>query len=221
MKEELDEKKELLHTVEMLKNGLDVEKKFTKSQLKIIQAATELFSTKGFENSSTIDIAKQAGVAEITIFRNFKSKNNLLFQLLAPVIANISKPTQIDESKYLLPEELIKDVVLERIRAFEEYDVEMNILIKESINHSEVREAVQHFISGPTKKAISSFLEDKMEKEYFRPVNNQAVVDLLYFSILGFVMNHYVLRVQPFSDNHEEAITTYLDFLLKGIYNKK
>lgn len=48
------------------------------SEKKILEAATWLFSEKGYDGVSTKEIAEKAGVNEITIFRNFKSKSNLL-----------------------------------------------------------------------------------------------------------------------------------------------
>ena len=47
---------------------------------RIIQAAFELISDKGFAGASTREIARRAGVAEITLFRHFASKENLFRQ---------------------------------------------------------------------------------------------------------------------------------------------
>jgi AcrR family transcriptional regulator len=44
----------------------------------ILLAATKLFSEQGYNGVSTRKIAEQAGVNEITLFRYFKSKGNLL-----------------------------------------------------------------------------------------------------------------------------------------------
>jgi AcrR family transcriptional regulator len=45
---------------------------------KILIAATKLFSEQGYNGTSTRKIAEQAGVNEITLFRYFKTKGNLL-----------------------------------------------------------------------------------------------------------------------------------------------
>jgi len=44
---------------------------------KIIEAAHELFSCKGYQGTSTRDIAQHAGVAEVTLFRHFTTKETL------------------------------------------------------------------------------------------------------------------------------------------------
>lgn len=48
------------------------------TEKKILLAATKLFSEQGYASTSTKKIADVAGVNELTIFRHFKSKSNLL-----------------------------------------------------------------------------------------------------------------------------------------------
>jgi hypothetical protein len=52
------------------------------SREKVIRAATVLFAAKGFEGTSTRDVARKARVNEITIFRQFKNKQDLYLQVL-------------------------------------------------------------------------------------------------------------------------------------------
>ncbi len=47
-------------------------------QKKIIQAAIELVKEKGYTAATTKEIAMRAGVNEVTIFRNFKSKKGVI-----------------------------------------------------------------------------------------------------------------------------------------------
>jgi len=44
---------------------------------KILKAAHELFSSKGYQGASTRDIAQEARVAEVTLFRHFTTKEAL------------------------------------------------------------------------------------------------------------------------------------------------
>ena len=52
------------------------------SREKVIRAATVLFAAKGFQGTSTRDVARKARVNEITIFRQFKNKQDLYLQVL-------------------------------------------------------------------------------------------------------------------------------------------
>ena len=53
----------------------------------ILQAAARVFAQKGFEKSTTREIAQEAGVAEGTIYTHFASKQQLLTALVATVQA--------------------------------------------------------------------------------------------------------------------------------------
>src|SRR5665647_2980426 len=44
---------------------------------KILNASIVLFSQKGYSAVTTKEIAKEAGVSEMTLFRHFESKHNL------------------------------------------------------------------------------------------------------------------------------------------------
>jgi len=48
---------------------------------RILEAAFELMSDKGFAGASTREIAQRAGVAEVTLFRQFTNKENLFRQI--------------------------------------------------------------------------------------------------------------------------------------------
>jgi AcrR family transcriptional regulator len=51
------------------------------TQQRLIRAALELFSSRGYHDTTTAQIAKKAGVAEGTIYRHFPSKQQLLNEL--------------------------------------------------------------------------------------------------------------------------------------------
>ncbi len=54
----------------------------TETQKKILETSLDLFSRNGFKATTTREIANNAGVNEITLFRNFSSKENLLAESL-------------------------------------------------------------------------------------------------------------------------------------------
>ncbi|MBW2317576.1 MAG: TetR/AcrR family transcriptional regulator [Deltaproteobacteria bacterium] len=55
----------------------------------ILQAATLLFSTKGFKDTSMAELSKMTGVAEGTIFYHFKNKEELFLTTLENVKQDI------------------------------------------------------------------------------------------------------------------------------------
>ncbi len=56
--------------------------KKTDTREKIIEAAFKVFSSKGYLGATTREIASTAGIAEVTLFRHFPSKEKLFQELL-------------------------------------------------------------------------------------------------------------------------------------------
>ncbi|HWG86071.1 MAG TPA: TetR/AcrR family transcriptional regulator, partial [Deinococcales bacterium] len=56
----------------------------------ILQAALRVFASKGFQRSTTKDIAREAGVAEGTLYNHFPSKDAILLALLEDLIGATS-----------------------------------------------------------------------------------------------------------------------------------
>lgn len=46
---------------------------------RLAEAALELFTERGYENTTVLDIAKRAGLAKSTFFRHFQDKREVLF----------------------------------------------------------------------------------------------------------------------------------------------
>lgn len=61
----------------------------TPKQRAILQASLDLFAEKGFDQTSTSDIAQRAGVAEGTVYRRYKTKAALREAVLAPIVDQI------------------------------------------------------------------------------------------------------------------------------------
>ncbi|WP_270334975.1 TetR/AcrR family transcriptional regulator [Ligilactobacillus acidipiscis] len=75
---------------------------------KIFSAALKLFSEKGFSKVGTKEIAQQAGVSQSTLFKHFHTKEELLQQILDPLIANIL-PDYEKNFAASLPEKMTKE----------------------------------------------------------------------------------------------------------------
>lgn len=53
-----------------------------RTRAKILQACRQVFSAEGFDKATTMQIARQAGCSEATVFAHFHSKNGLLLALM-------------------------------------------------------------------------------------------------------------------------------------------
>ncbi|MBT4792476.1 MAG: TetR/AcrR family transcriptional regulator [Halobacteriovoraceae bacterium] len=63
-------------------------KKGQLSRINILQVAIDLFSEKGYHDTSTQEIADKCGISQTTIFYHFKNKKTLFGEILNYVISN-------------------------------------------------------------------------------------------------------------------------------------
>ncbi len=61
--------------------------KTLQTRIRLIKAATELFASSGLTGATTREIARVAGVNEVTLFRHFSSKEQLLAAVIQQVIS--------------------------------------------------------------------------------------------------------------------------------------
>lgn len=59
---------------------------------RLIEAAAEVFARDGLSSATTREIARTAGVNEVTLFRNFQTKQNLLAAVLEKAFENKANP---------------------------------------------------------------------------------------------------------------------------------
>ena len=74
---------------------------------KIREAAARLFAEKGFENTTTRDIAGAAGINNAALYYYFDNKEQLLYQILEEVMrTGLERITEIEQSPRPLKEKL-------------------------------------------------------------------------------------------------------------------
>ena len=58
-------------------------------KIRIIEAATHVFSEKGYRNATISDLARKAELGEATIYNHFKNKEQILFSIATQSIQNL------------------------------------------------------------------------------------------------------------------------------------
>ena len=119
------------------------------TSLKIIDATIQVLNEEGLSGTTTMKIAKKAKVSEVTIFRKFKNKNNLIAKSKEAYLQRFLEKTDnlfsIDPNLDL--RDYIKQLWIESKKMFED---EMNLI---KISFEEINVEVLH------RKALAQFSE--------------------------------------------------------------
>jgi len=114
----------------------------------IDDAALQLFADKGYSGTATSEIAKQAGIAEGTIFRHYKNKKALLLGVMGPLVKNVIAPIATKSIRRLLQddfdsvEDLLQALASDRIDFAKNVPSVVKVLFQEAPLHVEVRDLV-------------------------------------------------------------------------------
>lgn len=87
------------------------EQKMPKGKRSALLAALDLFAKQGYDGTSTMEIAQQAGVSQATIFKYFKTKDELLQAIILPVVNNLLPGIRDDFVNVIPTESTIRKMV--------------------------------------------------------------------------------------------------------------
>ncbi|MDW7684210.1 MAG: helix-turn-helix domain-containing protein, partial [Bacillota bacterium] len=99
------------------------------TQQAILAAAKKLFITNGYKGTTTVQIAREAGISEMTLFRHFPSKEEIFVSVIHPLVSfldNFDVSGQSDMRK------TVRDLMENRLRfLLEERDL-VRLVVMES-----------------------------------------------------------------------------------------
>jgi len=107
--------------------GSSAEEAKTPSRERILLAAKQLFARDGYENTSTVAIAREAGTSESQLVKHFGSKQGLLSAILDRGWSNIIARVQALQGGAALPDHLL--AMLEAVVIEMESDQELKELM--------------------------------------------------------------------------------------------
>jgi TetR/AcrR family fatty acid metabolism transcriptional regulator len=160
------------------------------SRESIVQAAIEVFSEKDFQSASISEIAQRVGIADGTIYKYFKSKEDLFFSI--PV-----EKTKEFSSQLELHLEGISDT-FDKIRKFVWYflyffktnpEYGRILLLKMRVNKSFVQTETYNFL----KQSVSQIMNIIKEGQNEGIVRQDVDIYILRHLILG-ILEHMVCR---------------------------
>lgn len=181
----------------------------------ILRAATEVFARSGYFNAKVADIARQAGVADGTVYLYFKSKDEILHSIF-----NRSVMSAITEGRRQL--ETISDareklrrialLHLERLGADRDLAIVFQVELRGSIKFME-----QFSASGLKEylDLIRATIEEGQRAGLFRPELNAKVASKIFFGALDEMATNWIIskrryRLAPMADQ-------VLDVFINGV----
>ncbi len=182
----------------------------------ILEAGLKLFAEKGYNGSTTAEIARAAGVAEGTIFRHFPTKKDLLIAVLEPKVLEGLVQLNKEHSEDT-PTEFFRCFLRNRLELIKKNESLIRLMFAEAQYHIEVREALFNGIIGQAISITKPWFEKGVERGDFRALPFLPTMR----SFMGMVMiyglfGHVFIGLSP-EKTIEEATDHILDLFLHGL----
>ncbi len=157
------------------------------TRTRILQAALRLFATRGFEGTTTKELAQAANVAEGTLFRYFTNKKAILVEVAT--IGWIEILTDLlTELSEMGSYKAIAQVMRRRMLRMQENKHLLQVCFVEAQFHPELRDRIQLEIITKMTDVAEAFFETAMTKGIYRPMNPKIVAQVFLgmFAVAGF-----------------------------------
>lgn len=183
---------------------------------KIIQAATKLFSTKGYDATKTKEIAASAGISEVTLFKYFPSKKALYLKVSNDDLHRLKFCKIFDKYEGLDFDELIKSAFLEVTRQFYENKEAISMHIKEKSGSMPDRNI--KMLENPLFQQTLTHFNNAVQQNLIKG-DPEELCSVLLMTFNGMCIQSIFLGLEE--DDMYRLIEVYLDIFFEGILINK
>jgi TetR/AcrR family transcriptional regulator len=194
----------------------------TQKEAAIVRAAEEIFGAKGYAGARTAEIAAAAGVTERTLFRYFKSKDELYRRVMFPAVLAAAMPRELAETGKLFAtdSESFADwhrrVLAQRLEAARAAAPQFRLVLAALMTDDDLRRRVM----GIWKKNLwESALETmrRFQKRGMlrRDLPPEAIARALISLNLGYIISRALLAPDAAWDDEAEIEAT-ISIMLSG-----
>lgn len=180
----------------------------------ILRAAVTLFAARGFERTTTKDIAREAGISEGTIYKYFASKQELLLAMITPVVVGplprLFAPEAPDDDA-----RVIGGFIENRFALWEKHRDLIRVIMSEAIFNPSLAEVLRR-MALPAADIVERYLARRVADGAFRGVNPAVVTRALVGQLLGIFYLWNILPVEDWSRARPDIIRELTQLFLHG-----
>ena len=186
---------------------------------RIINAALKVFSKKGFYNSRVSEIAKEAEVADGTIYLYFKNKDDILISVFETEMVKMINSMKSELARIDDPVKKVRMFALQHLSMItknQEWAEVAQVELRQSSKF--MREYVKdHYIDY--LNIFAYIIQEGQEKGIFQEHINTGIAKRAFFGALDEMGRYWVLsRSRRYSV--EESAKQISDIFIKGVLNQ-
>ena len=202
--------------------GNDGAPPLNKTQLRITQAALDLFARHGFSGATTDAISRRAKVTEKTLFRHFETKKLLFAKTVYPAMLRMLEPLAFEslravlQSDYPNLRELLHGIIADRIAFNQKHPEVLKLLAQGLLLHPDFRVAFAAFWRSRLLPENKKMLRRARKRGELRDLPDAAVLRSLISLTAGFAL-YRLLFAPKAKGSDEKEVQILVDILMNGI----
>lgn len=166
----------------------------------ILDSALSLFVDKGYKGTTTLEIARSAGISEVTLFRNFDSKKDIFMEGVVPVLLEtLEENLAIGDNE--LPEQALERFLVSRLKIISDKRKIVKLILMENQVNKDLEDI--DYIQD-----ISDLIKNGISKMGF----NKSKEDFITRFIMGSVLSFMFLPEQ-----NDESVKSFVLELIEAI----
>ncbi|MBE5107518.1 TetR/AcrR family transcriptional regulator [Bacillus thuringiensis] len=188
----------------------------TNTSERIIEAFLELFRTYGYKGTTTRSISELAGVNEVTIFRNFGSKKNIMEK----AVESLSRDMELDK---LMPGEMtwnLEDDLLCIAEGYLAYIEKLKDLILISFQEAEMFPELKEkiaLIPKQLKESLVSYFIEMSKKGKIIETDMEAQAMNFIWMNFGYFLSNSRFGDNLFSNSKETFLKHSVQLFSRGL----
>lgn len=186
---------------------------------RILNAALRLFAARGYDGTTTKDLAAAASVAEGTLFRYFSNKKAILIEVATAGWIDILTDL-LTELSEMGSYKAVAQVMRRRMLRMRENKDLLQVCFVEAQYHPELQERIQLEVIAKMTDVAEAFFQTAMDKGIYRQTNPKIVAQVFLgmFAIAGFSDQTILPDSSPAS--LQEMAEGIADIFLNGVLVK-
>jgi AcrR family transcriptional regulator len=185
-------------------------------QASLITTAAALFAAKGFNGTTTKEIAKATGVSEALLFKYFPTKRALYAAILAEKAQYSGLREAVEEAaKKQDDERLFTLLASYRIRKGADPTL-LRLLLFSALESHEMSDMFFRNQYRVFYDLLAGYIRRRIEDGAFRPVDPRLAARAFFGVIVHHRLVHEIFGL-PMHRTHEDTVTEYVSLFLGGL----
>ncbi|WP_121639503.1 TetR/AcrR family transcriptional regulator [Virgibacillus sp. Bac330] len=185
----------------------------------IIEAAVKVIAENGYHASQVSKIAKQAGVADGTIYLYFKNKEDILISVFEEKMGQfITHITDAIQKKENANEKLYELIKLHFRQLSEDHHLAIVTQLELRQSNPSLRLQINNVLK-PYLNVIDTVITEGMEEKVFRKNLNLRLVRQMIFGTLDETVTNWVMKDRKY--NLVDLATEVHTLLTEGLQSKQ